>query len=286
VSDSSEPGDSPTDGGPGNSAPAEAGAPELGEAEARARLGALSRRGFLVAGAATVGALGVGRWLTAGASQEAGLAWPLRRALLANEAITRVLVSPHRLAPTFSRAAIAPLRANGDLGLDDETEDDGWRVQLRGAAGFARAIDLGAIRALPRTEMTTEFKCIEGWSVVAHWAGARFADFARAFPPPTRSGRPFDPDQPDDAPPYVAMATPDGEYYVGLDAASALHPQTLLAWELNDEALSPEHGAPLRLVIPVKYGVKNIKRIGLITWSNARPSDYWHERGYDWFCGL
>jgi DMSO/TMAO reductase YedYZ molybdopterin-dependent catalytic subunit len=134
--------------------------------------------------------------------------------------------------------------------------------------------------------MTTQFKCIEGWSTVAHWTGVRLADFARANPPPTRSGRRFDPGRAHDAPPYVALETPDGEYDVGLDTASALHPQTLLAWALNGEPLTEEHGAPLRLVIPVKYGIKNLKRIGTLAWTFERPDDYWAELGYDWFAGL
>ena len=74
-------------------------------------------------------------------------------------------------------------------------------------------------------------------------------------------------------------------YYVGLDVASAMHPQTLLAWALNGEPLTWNHGAPLRLAIPIKYGVKNIKRIATIRWTNVRPTDYWGERGYDWYCG-
>jgi len=45
------------------------------------------------------------------------------------------------------------------------------------------------------------------------------------------------------------------------------------------------HGAPLRLAIPVKYGIKNIKRIGTIRWTNVRPADFWGERGYDWYAG-
>jgi DMSO/TMAO reductase YedYZ molybdopterin-dependent catalytic subunit len=67
---------------------------------------------------------------------------------------------------------------------------------------------------------------------------------------------------------------------------SALHPQTLLAWELNGQPLAPEHGAPLRLVIPIKYGVKSIKKIGSIRLTDKRPADYWAENGYDWFAGL
>ncbi len=54
---------------------------------------------------------------------------------------------------------------------------------------------------------------------------------------------------------------------------------------MNGEPLQPEHGAPLRLVIPVKYGIKSIKRIGSIHFTDKRPDDYWAERGYDWYAG-
>ena len=118
--------------------------------------------------------------------------------------------------------------------------------------------------------MTTEHKCIEGWSVIVNWAGARFRDFAAAY----RRFR------------YVGLATPDGGYYVGMDMPSALHPQTLLCYAMNGAPLSLEHGAPLRLVTTVKYGIKSIKRIGKITFTDERPPDFWAERGYDWYAGL
>src|SRR5207247_7513774 len=103
----------------------------------------------------------------------------------------------------------------------------------------------------------------------------------------TRSGDPLDiMNAPEDLPPYVGMATPDGAYYVGLDVESMLHPQSLLAYEINGAPLTDEHGAPLRLVTPVKYGVKNLKRIGTIRYSRARPADYWAEEGYDWYIVL
>jgi DMSO/TMAO reductase YedYZ molybdopterin-dependent catalytic subunit len=65
-----------------------------------------------------------------------------------------------------------------------------------------------------------------------------------------------------------------------------MHPQTLLAYELNGQPLTSDHGAPLRLIIPVKYGIKNIKRIGSIAFTNDRPEDYWAKEGYDWYAGL
>jgi DMSO/TMAO reductase YedYZ molybdopterin-dependent catalytic subunit len=145
---------------------------------------------------------------------------------------------------------------------------------------------LDEVKRLPRVEMTTEFKCIEGWSVIVHWTGARFTDFMTAYPPETQSGDDFSLAKPEDLPPYVSLATPDGQYYVGLDMESMLHPQTLLAYEINGKPLSQKHGAPLRLVTTVKYGVKSLKRIGSIRYSVVRPADYWAEQGYDWYIGL
>ena len=85
---------------------------------------------------------------------------------------------------------------------------------------------------------------------------------------------------------YVGLSTPDDQYYVGIDTPSALHPQTLLCYEMNGQPLPLRHGAPLRLIIPVKYGVKNLKCVGKMFFSNDRPRDYWFERGYDYYCGL
>ncbi|MGH9668262.1 MAG: molybdopterin-dependent oxidoreductase, partial [Bryobacteraceae bacterium] len=137
-----------------------------------------------------------------------------------------------------------------------------------------RELALDAIQRLPRVEVTTELRCIEGWTKIVHWTGARFADFAARYAPDARQAD------------YAGLETPDGEYYVGLEMASALHPQTLLAYQMNGSPLAPEHGAPLRLVAPVKYGIKSIKRVGRIHFAGARPADYWAERGYDWYAGL
>ncbi len=127
--------------------------------------------------------------------------------------------------------------------------------------------------------MVTELKCIEGWSTIVHWAGARLFDFANI------TGLGIRADGQRDWPDYVSLETPDGAYYVGLDRASAQHPQTLLCYEMDGQPLTADHGAPLRLVIPVKYGIKNLKRIGTIRFGDIRPRDYWAERGYDWYAG-
>jgi DMSO/TMAO reductase YedYZ molybdopterin-dependent catalytic subunit len=179
-------------------------------------------------------------------------------------------------------------RVNGQIGLDPLIDPAEWRLRIVGTADHRpdRLVTLTDIKALPRVEMTTELRCIEGWSTVVSWAGARLADLAAVTGLATRSGRTFDPrERPSDLLDYAALATPGGGYYVGLDMASALHPQTLLCYEMDGRPLTPEHGAPLRLVIPVKYGIKNLKQIGTIRFTDMRPADYWAERGYDWYAG-
>ena len=130
---------------------------------------------------------------------------------------------------------------------------------------------------LPRHELVLQFKCIEGWSQIVQWAGVRFADFLEMFPPAPIDGK---------DPRYVYMETPDGDYYVGYDLHDLRHPQALLVTEMMGAPLTQYHGAPLRLYTPAKYGYKQIKRIGLIAYTNRKPDDYWTELGYDWYAGL
>ena len=85
---------------------------------------------------------------------------------------------------------------------------------------------------------------------------------------------------------YAGMMTPDRGYYVGLDMKSLMHPQTILCYEMNGKELPLDQGYPLRLIIPVKYGIKHLKRIGTISFSNTPPPDYWAEQGYDYYSGL
>jgi len=254
--------------------------------EVRRRMRQKTQRSFLALGASAIAGFGAFRWPISRQEID-GVPWPFRKVLAANEQLSRGTFGSGRLSPTFDSNQVDADRVNGDIGLDDDFDAAAWNLEIQGLASAAAPLRLGleAIRKLPRAQMTTEFKCIEGWSVIVNWAGARFSDFMKAYPPETRSGT-FSLEHPEDLPSYVSMATPDGEYYVGLDMESMLHPQTLLCYERNGAPLSEEHGAPLRLVIPVKYGVKNIKRIGTIRYSSLRPADYWADQGYDWYVGL
>jgi len=143
------------------------------------------------------------------------------------------------------------------------------------------------IRKLPHVEMVMEFKCIEGWSEIVSWGGVRLRDLLAEFPPYIGNTSQFHPTKfAADLPEYIAFETPDGQYYVGIEREVALHPQTLLVYEMNGQPLTPDHGAPLRLVTPLKYGIKQIKQIGRIAYTDQRPRDYWYEQGYDYSAGL
>jgi hypothetical protein len=158
------------------------------------------------------------------------------------------------------------------------------------AGASSSALDIGTpglllsmndLMALPHVELITEFKCIEGWSEVTQWGGVRLREVLEAYPPAQilENGRSRDPR-------FVYMETPDGDYYCGYDMAAARHPQSLLVTHMSGKPLSQEHGAPLRLHMPIKYGYKQIKRIGLIAYTDTRPDDFWSKLGYDWYAGL
>ncbi|MBC6988413.1 molybdopterin-dependent oxidoreductase [Hymenobacter sp. BT491] len=249
-----------------------------------------TRRAFLVGGVAALAGIVGWNWLL-DAPQEDGLAGPLRRVLDANGRLATAYFRNTRLATEFPKSHAKPLRKNGTEGLKSALGAVAWRLQVQGYAPAGttprmQEFTLDEVKALPRVEMTTEFKCIEGWSTIVTWAGTRLSDFLAKYPLATSSGRPVDPNNPPtDLAPYVSLVTPDKEYYVGLEIESALHPQTLLCYEMNGAPLTPEHGAPLRLVTPLKYGIKHIKRIGTIAFLDQRPPDYWAVRGYDWHAG-
>jgi DMSO/TMAO reductase YedYZ molybdopterin-dependent catalytic subunit len=247
----------------------------LPEDKLHADLRRRTRRSFLIGGIAAAAGSGAYAWLR-NQPRQAYLAWPERRVLAVNAKISEAYLSDHHLMPEYSLQDVGYLKPNGDIGLDDDFNDNPWQVTVKTGAGAPDLkVSLQDIKAMPKVDQITRFCCIEGWSVVSHFSGPRFSDFTRKYFPPGQA-----------LPKYVYMATPSGEYFVGLDMKSAMHPQTLLAYEKDGKPLDDDHGAPLRLVIPVKYGIKNIKRISLIQYTDQKPSDYWANDGYDWFAGL
>ena len=251
--------------------------------EVRARMSRRTRRSFLAAGGAAVaGAAGFG-WLMS-RREEDGVPWPIRRVLAINEGFWRDYYSTAHTAPDFTGKAPLEDHVNSDIGITDALDAQAWRLRLYGLKDQEDGYELtiADLRTMPRTTMTTEFKCVEGWSAIMQWSGVRFSDFMAAHAP----AEPENDRVNGNLPAYASLETPDHSYYVGMEMESLLHPQTLLAYEINGSPLTEEHGAPLRLVTPLKYGLKQIKRIGSIRYQISRPADYWYERGYDWYVGL
>ncbi len=207
---------------------------------------------------------------------EAGALKPLRTVLDYNQTFFSNFFSDDHLAKSFPPAvSTKALRLNGFIGMKGDFDPASWKLKIAKAAGDTLFITLDELKALPKTDIVFDFKCIEGWSQVTHWAGVKFSDFAAKYHLDTQTQLK-----------YASLVTPDSKYYVGVDMPSLMHPQTILCYEMNGQPLPMNQGAPLRLIIPVKYGIKHLKRIGTISFSNQRPPDYWYERGYDYYSGL
>lgn len=226
-------------------------------------------------------AFGGWRWLYNSAPEEPGVTAqarkPLRRALNQTELFFRQTFSPNHLVETYPKSMAAKkVRVNSNIGMDDRNfKPEDWVMKVNKMNGESFNVTLKDLMALPKTEIVYDFKCVEGWDQVQHWGGVKFEDFVNHYKLEDQAKLQ-----------YVSFATPDKKYYVGIDMPSAMHPQTLLAYEVNEKPLPAVHGQPLRLIIPVKYGIKNLKRIGTISFSNKRPPDYWAEQGYDYYSGL
>jgi DMSO/TMAO reductase YedYZ molybdopterin-dependent catalytic subunit len=207
--------------------------------------------------------------------KDSGVQKTLRAGFITNEKVFGYFFNSNKLLKTYPRSsAIKNVRVNGNLGMSSAFDAANWQLQVIKKEGDTLLITLDEVRKLPKTEIVYDFKCIEGWSQRTWWGGVKFSDFIRGFHLENEAKLQ-----------YVGLKTPDEKYYVGIDMPGALHAQTILAYEMNGKPLPLKNGYPLRLIIPLKYGIKSIKRIGTIYFSNERPPDYWAERGYDYYSG-
>jgi DMSO/TMAO reductase YedYZ molybdopterin-dependent catalytic subunit len=259
----------------------EGGTPAELQQDPRELMKRLSRRGFLWAGASILGTYGAYRWLDSRPGVD-GLTeakrkyfdqpWPQREAFELNEKVARAFGQGDartRSAGDISKDA----RVNGGDGLAEVPLKD-WRLHIEGI-DQPRVLTIEEIRAMPASEMIAELNCIEGWTRVIRWRGVRMTDLLAQL------GQ-----DPKKLPEYLALETPKRGYYVGLEKSAAIHPQSLLAYEIDGIPLSDGHGAPLRHVLPIKYGYKQLKHIGLLRFQDKRPADFWTEQGYDWYGGF
>jgi hypothetical protein len=181
------------------------------------------------------------------------------------------------LPPAFA-AAFARLKKEQGSKRPRGQEEAGKSDSTLAAGTSGLLLTMDDVMRLPKYEMVTQFKCIEGWSEIVHWGGVRLRNFIAAYPPAKNAQG--------QEPKYVYMETPDGDYYCGFNLNECRHPQSLLVTEMAGKPIPAWHGAPMRLHMPIKYGYKQIKRIGLIAYTDEKPDDYWTKLGYDWYAGI
>ncbi|HKE90858.1 MAG TPA: molybdopterin-dependent oxidoreductase [Gemmatimonadales bacterium] len=187
----------------------------------------------------------------------------------------KVLFSPTRLARTYAaseRSAHLP-----SYYISDHTpvlqDPAAWRLTVDGLVATPLSLTLDDLMRMPRTSYTVKHHCVEGWTAIATWAGVPVSAIVQRAAP--RAGAR-----------YIMFKSFDADYSNGWDLASAMHPQTILAYAMNDNPLPAAHGAPLRLYSPTKLGYKLTKYLVSMTFMDRRPGGYWEDQGYPWFGGI
>jgi len=212
-----------------------------------------------------------------------GKEWFLNKALRIDDDVAEALYSANRSVPTYTKSQITPIKNNYNGVTPDPGYISGWNLTLDGlASGVSVSLDIrNLVTRFSVHEQITRLVCVEGWSAVAWWAGLRFDDLLRTYRPVSQAKWA----RVESSVNLDVSGNPD-PYFMSLDLATAGHLQTLLATHLNGQPLSVDHGAPLRLLVPVKLGLKNVKAITKITYSAEEPKDYWAERGYSRYDGI
>ncbi len=192
-----------------------------------------------------------------------------------NQSVEALILNPQKPVPEFPKNAIEPdkLLIN-TFDLTPQIDPIQFRLKIDGDVARPMQLSLADIEKIPLTSMVIRHVCVEGWAAIVQWGGVRLRDLI-ALAQPKPSVR------------YVYFKSADG-YYESWDLPSAMHPQTLMAYQKNGQPLSVDNGAPIRLASPIKLGYKQSKWVTQITLvDNLLPmKGYWEDQGYEWFAGL
>ena len=217
--------------------------------------------------------------------------------LRAGEVLSRRVqhaVTPRRsMAQEFTERDLSPtFRSNGTANPDDATYQafaqaafSDWQLQVDGLVEQPLGFSLEQLRAMRSRVQITRHDCVEGWSAIGKWKGVPLADVLTLVRP-TSMAR------------YVVFHCADPmdhagtKYYESIDMEDAYHPQTILAYELNDASLPIANGAPLRVRIERQLGYKMAKYIMRVQLVDSYAGigrgggGYWEDRGYEWYAGI
>jgi len=232
----------------------------------------LDRRRFLTVSAASFS----GALLAAcGANPDAGTLLDfaerknegLERGLFRHSAMNNVPASAKLAGKDFPKYFIAKT-----VPVWDPAVRGPWRLEVSGAVRTPLLLSLDDLMTLPHITQKVDHFCVEGWNARAEWTGVRVSDLARLAGITAGAG-------------YVDFQSFDDDYHESWDMASAMHPQTLVAYGMDGRLLGPQHGAPARVHSPVKLGYKNTKYLTKVVFMPMRNGGYWSDQGYEWYGG-
>ncbi len=208
--------------------------------------------------------------------------------------VTQHLLAPRAsMAQEFSAADLSPtFRSNGSsnpsnpiyqaLALNHFSE---YRLKVSGLVENPTAFSLADLRSLPSRTQITRHDCVEGWSAIGKWKGARLSALLEHVRPKPEAR-------------FLVLYCADSmdeagnQYYESIDMEDARHSQTLLAYELNDQTLPVANGAPLRLRVERQLGYKMAKYLMAIELVDnfekigGGKGGYWEDQGYEWYAGI
>ena len=209
-----------------------------------------------------------------------------------NRRVQRLLTPRNKLAKEFSPGDISKyFKPNGnpppitmDYTAGAARQWSEWRLKISGLVQQPAQFSLTELKSMPSRTQITRHDCVEGWSAIAKWKGVPLTEITHRVQPKPQAR-------------YVVFHCMDTDdqgtnYYESIDLRDADHPQTILAYEMNDAALPVEHGAPLRLRLENQLGYKHAKYIRAIEFVADYKSiqqgkgGYWEDQGYEWYAGI
>ena len=191
----------------------------------------------------------------------------LERGLFRHDAMDRVPASAKLAGTDFPKYFISET-----VPMWDPSVRGPWRLEVSGAVRTPLSLTIDDLMKLPHITQKVDHFCVEGWNARAEWTGVRLSDLARLAGLTGDAG-------------YVDFQSFDDDYHESWDMASAMHPQTLIAYGMDGHMLGVQHGAPARVHSPVKLGYKNTKYLTKIVFMPAKNGGYWSDQGYEWYGG-
>ena len=199
----------------------------------------------------------------------------LRKVSEFNDGAQALLFSQTKLAPTYSDSAITrpfPFNAYYDLDQAPVVDPATYKLEISGLVDNKKPWTLEELHALPEVSQITRHVCVEGWSAIGSWQGARLSDFLKRIGADTRAK-------------YIWFHCAEG-YTNTVDMPTLLHPQTQMSFKFDHKLLPRAYGFPMKIRMPTKLGFKQPKYVVAMEVTNTDHGGYWENQGYNWFSGL